>query len=185
MHLALSKRAGRLVLLAALCASTAAFADLPRSAESYTEEEIYTEPHNAASAAVATTNFVVGRLALECHEVLGKSETWVKEFAKTWQSRNSMYLRAATLYAANVMSYLERTKGGAAKDVAMQEWRTSVQGQGKATVADLLSARDKRETCVSLIGKIEAGNFDIAPTHPLYKEMSEIVTILNAFDSPK
>jgi hypothetical protein len=185
MHIELSKRAGHLALLAALCASGAASADLPRSAESYTEEEIYTERHNAASAAVATTNFVVGRLALECHEVLGKPETWVKEFALTWQGKNSMYLRAATLYAANVMSYLERTKGSAAKDIAMQKWRTSVQGQGRATVADLLSARDKREACVSLIGEIEAGNFDIAPAHPLYKEISEIVMVLDAFDSPK
>jgi len=151
----------------------------------YTEATIYTEPHNAASAAIGTANFIVGRMARECYAALGESESFVQSFTKSWQQRNEKYIRAATIYAANVLSYYERTKGSQAKEAALREYVSSVRGQGAATVEEWLAKGERADVCRRFRSHVEAGSLDMGPTHPLYKEATELVGIIEAFQGGK
>ena len=175
--------AGTLATVAQPCLAQAT--DSPVSSPPYTAEQLYTERHSAAVASVGTMNVVVGRLATQCRDSLGKPDAWVKEFVGSWQSRNEQYVRAATTYSANMMPYLERTQGSAAKEAAMRELTTAVRGQGAGTVADLIGAGDNQEKCARAVGIVEAGRLDVKPNFPGYEAISEVVMILQSMQAMK
>lgn len=173
-----------LILASLLTLTTASGIDVPaRSAESYTEAEIYTEPHNAAAAAISTQNFIVGRMAQECYAAVGKPESFVQEFTQSWQQRNQPYLSAATMYAANVLSYYERTRGPEAKAAVYNEFVRSVRGHGAESVAESFASGSRTDVCTRFILQVEDGTFDIKPSHPFFRELTELVQIKTAFGS--
>lgn len=170
------------ILASLLFVAVASVPDIPaRTAESYTEAEIYSEPHNAAAAAIGTQNFIVGRMAKECYATIGKPESFVQEFTQAWQKRNDPYLTAAIMYTANLLSYYERTQGPEIKQAVLQAYVQAVRGQGAAAVADRFASGSRVEVCNRFISQVDAGLFDVTPDYPFFKELTEVVQINRAF----
>ena len=168
------RNAAGLVVLALSAGSTLASAE-------FTEATIYTEPHNAAAAFISTLHFMVGRMGRDCAGPLSKAESFPKEVVAGWDGRNGEYYEASTLYAGNVMSYYERTRGKDFAAAAMNEFSSSVQGQGAAVAQDMLSVPDKRAACTTFLARLDAGGFDITASRPFFKELTELVAIARAF----
>lgn len=114
-------------------------------------------------------------MASEYYAALGEPESFVQAFVKSWQQRNEQYFRAATMYAANVLSYYKRTKGAQAKQAALRAYVAAVRGQGAAAVEDWLAQGGRTETCRQFRARVDAGLLDMGPSHPLYKEATELL----------
>ena len=153
-----------------------------RTVDSYTESEIYSEPHSAAAAAISTQNFIVGRMARDCTSVLSKPASYAKDREQAWQERNREYVDSATMFAANTLSYAKRIGGPDAEKKVYEAFITSVQSNGIAAVNDQMhGAPTKLEACSRFEAAVDAGKFDVTPSHPFYKELNEIVQIMRTF----
>jgi hypothetical protein len=171
------------MILAVLLLAGAVPTDLPvRSPDSYTEAEIYTEPHAAAAAAISTQNFIVGRMSQECTTVLAKPESYAKERAALWESRNKEYFDAAVMFASNSVSYAQRIGGDKEEARATQSFIGAVRTNGAAAVKEMFDhSGSKREACDKFEAALDNGSYDIVPGHPFYKEANELVQIQRAF----
>jgi len=142
--------------------------------------QIFTEPHDAAVGAIMTTNFVAGRGPFECHEILGKPAEWARGVQESWQQRNSTYFQAASQYIDRRVAEVERTAGFAAAMQLRHQISEVASRNGAAAVADRFVKGKDEGACKRLVADIESGRNDISPEYPLFKEITEVVGLMNA-----
>lgn len=133
-----------------------------------------TESRDAAAAYVAGANFVVGRMARDCFDLLERKDT-PKEFVGQWQKRNEKYFLAMIAYTQSRFDQARRSGGEKAWQQVADEFATAVRGNGAATVDDFFKKGEKAEVCRRTIAMMETGGFDIGPQSPLYAELEALV----------
>ncbi|MGC3962360.1 MAG: hypothetical protein QM803_03280 [Rhodocyclaceae bacterium] len=138
---------------------------------------IGSESRDAAAAYVGTQNFVVGRMARDCFEILGRSDT-PKDFVAAWQSRNQNYYAASVIYMGARLTEVEKTGGEHELKKVATSFQYSVQSQGAATVADFFKKGEKSEVCKRVIGLIENKAFDITPQTPIFSEIEALLVFV-------
>jgi hypothetical protein len=147
---------------------------LPLAAIADSSGRIATESRDAASAYIGTSNFVVGRMAVECFGLLERSQS-PQEYAARWRQRNAKFYAASVTYLGQRLKEAEQGGGPAAKNAVLTELNAAVRGSGVATVADFFKKGEKIDICRRVIGLIDQGAFDIKPSSPMYPELLAFV----------
>ena len=137
-------------------------------------DPFFSEARNASAAALGQTNFVVGRMALECHQQLQRPESWVKEFVVAWQKRNGKYYNATRAYMITLLKETERIKGKEASALVAGNYSSAVRRDGEGAVAGFFKKGQRLEVCTRVTGLIEEGAFDVTPAHPFFAELQEL-----------
>jgi hypothetical protein len=135
----------------------------------------FTEPRNAAAAFVGTTNFVVGRMARECYQILNESESFVKAHARDWQLRNEKFYAASVAYMGKLLDEAEHKGGAAAKQSVLSAYTAAVRGDGTKTIEDWMKKGDKLDVCRKHVALAQQGELDIKPGRPFYEELQGLV----------
>lgn len=141
--------------------------------------KIESESRDAASAYIGTNNFIVGRMARDCFEILGRTDT-PKEFVGVWQKRNEKYYVASVRYMSARLKEAEQNGGEQEWKKVTASYQSAVQGQGAATVADFFKKGEKPDVCRRVISLIEGKAFDITPRIPIYAEIEALVSFVTA-----
>lgn len=138
------------------------------------EKKIASESRDAAAAYMGTMNFVVGRMAMECFDLLTRADT-PKGFVDQWQKRNNPFYDAATFYMNERLAEAEKLNGREARNKLAAEYDIAVRRNGSVTVEGFFRQGEKFEVCRRVISLIEVGTFDVSTKTPLYSELEALV----------
>jgi hypothetical protein len=132
---------------------------------------------NAAASYVATVNFIVGRMARECREVLGKPATWVRQPAEAWRKRNRKYWDAQLEYMSRQFGEAFEQGGIAAQERLMKAYDDAVRTQATAATARWLVADKaaRRAGCERFFQALDAGRLDIGRGMGKYEDLEALV----------
>jgi hypothetical protein len=136
---------------------------------------VFSEPRDAAAAYLGTTNFVIGRVARDCLEVLKEPESFVQAHVKSWQLRNQNFYAATTAYMTLRLKDAEARGGVKARDAVYRAYTNAVRGDGELTVEDLFKRGTKEEACRRHVALVKAGELDVRPDRPFYLELTKLV----------
>ena len=138
-------------------------------------DALISESRDAASAFMGTTNFVVGRLGLECLSLLGRPET-PKRFVGAWQQRNAKYFSASIKYMGKRLDAALSSGGTVARDSVLREYSSAVKRDGEGSVADWFRKGNKEGTCKRAIALIDTGAMDVSTKVPIYDELEALAS---------
>jgi hypothetical protein len=133
-----------------------------------------TESRDASAAYVGTANFIVGRMARECLEIIGRKET-PQEYVSLWQKRNSKYYAASATYMTMRLKEAERTGGKELMNKVLAAYTGAVRGDGEAAVRATLSKGEKSEACKRWTAIVDSGAFDFNSSSPMSEELDALV----------
>jgi hypothetical protein len=143
---------------------------------------VFSEPRDAAAAYLSTTNFIIGRTARECFDVLKEPESFVREHVRKWQLRNHKYYAASVAYMTLRLNDAEARGGAKARDAVYAAYTTAVRREGELAVADLFKQGTKEEACRTHVALVKQGELDVRPDRSFYAELSKLV---NDFEAAK
>jgi hypothetical protein len=138
-------------------------------------DALISESRDAASAFMGATNFVVGRLGLECLSLLGRPET-PKEFVGAWQQRNAKYFSASIKYMGKRLDAALSSGGTAARDSIYREYSYAIKRDGEGSVADWFRKGNKEDICKRAIALIDTGAMDVNAKVPIYEELEALAS---------
>lgn len=119
--------------------------------------------------------FVVGTLAKECHTLLNKPESYVKETQTAWLGRNAKFIDALTKYQNALFAEIASKRGKDGLESDKKYYRDIVVAQGAAIVQQFFSKGDKLVQCQKAVDGLASAYFDITPQFPLYAEAMALV----------
>lgn len=140
----------------------------------HADEAIARESRDAAAAFMATMNFVVGRLGLECLAEVGRTET-PKDFTLAWRQRNADYYAATTAYMTHRLEVAQASGGDQLRETVMREYVTKVRQNGEASVVEWFRTGTRQDACRRAIAAIDAGAMDVSAKAPIHAELKALV----------
>lgn len=151
----------------------------PAIAGAQTQGRIASESRDAATGYILTQNFVVGRTARDCFDILGRTDT-PKDFVALWQKRNAAYFSAAVTYINRRLVEAEKLGGVEARNNVASALNAAIARDGVGAVSDAFKKGEKQEVCKKMIGLMESAAFDIGPSSPMYAELRALVDYIAA-----
>lgn len=148
-------------------------AALPAIAMAQPFTTVVSESRDAASAAIGTLNFTVGRLARDCLPTLNRPQT-AQEFAAVWQQRNAKYLSASIKYMGKRLDEAKSKGGEEGAKAVLGAYQNAVSKDGGGSVQDWFSKGAKEDVCKRAISIIEAGGMDISSKMSMYDELESL-----------
>lgn len=137
------------------------------------QEPAASESRDAATGYVGTITYIVGRIASECLQPMGRTQT-AQQFVASWQQRNARYVLPAAAYLQKRVQEAVATGGQAAQETILRELRSGAQSSGEPVIRGWFEKDGKEAACKRAVGLIEAGGLDIGPSAPLYTELESL-----------
>jgi hypothetical protein len=150
---------------------------VPAVASAEAPGHIASESRDAATAYVLTQNFIIGRTARDCFEILGRIDT-PKSFVTLWQNRNAKYFSAALTYTNRRLAEAEALSGVTARNEVASALNSAISRAGSGAVSDFFEKGEKREICKRVIGLMESGAFNIDSRSPMFGELQALVQFM-------
>jgi hypothetical protein len=141
---------------------------------SHAADPATSESRDASTAYLGAANFVVGRVGRDCLGLIGRSET-PQVFVAAWQQRNMKYLMASQKYMEARLGEAEAVGGPERRNAVMSALVTAVRNSADTTVKSWLDRPEKADACKRAVALIDAGNYDISSTSPIYAELESLV----------